>query len=645
MNPLPDSFEVMMARKTFFWITVLFIALFASSMLTQLQFADFRTFRVDTVTLIRAGTLLFNVSVLILLSRPGGDSGFCLRLPSISTAVNFSSSLAASLIVAGNDVVSMGVYLVISLIYLMIFGFFIRNQLFTAGFGLLIICGAVVLFALLPDRLFHQQLESGQIRSAWMYVLFFGLVSTTILVTLNNQIYSMIISRTRESAERLRSIAFFDHSTGFPNGLLLEQDMKLFDETGELHPGTKLVMVGFRLEGLEALNETRGLAFTDALVREIALAYRLELRNQVELYPESVIPDPFKAMYRVESNTFVYILKLPGLGQNVLSTKSILASLIEKMVLEQQNRISLTFQGGFSVYPEDADTLAQLFRNLLNLLHSRRSESLGEFVSFNPEHYLEFLRQEQIRTSMRDALGNGEFHLVYQPKIEVADGLVKGFEALARWRSAVLGSVSPTEFIPLAEQTGAIERLTIVLLETAYRFIRTLLDENHTDITVSVNLSPGLLNTDFLDRIIADITENGLGASLELEITEGVLMKLNPLVSAKFGALKKLGVGFSIDDFGTGYSNLGYLQNFEADVLKIDKRFIDGIPLDVKNSKLVGAILQMARAFDMTVVAEGVEYREQRDFLLEHGCDQIQGYFYSKPLPPEEALAFLRRQG
>jgi EAL domain-containing protein (putative c-di-GMP-specific phosphodiesterase class I) len=121
-------------------------------------------------------------------------------------------------------------------------------------------------------------------------------------------------------------------------------------------------------------------------------------------------------------------------------------------------------------------------------------------------------------------------------------------------------------------------------------------------------------------------------------------MKLDSVVSTGFSQLKQLGVGFSIDDFGTGYSNLGYLQSFEAEILKIDKRFIDGTPLDEKNSKLVKAILQMARSFNMTVVAEGVEYREQRDFLSDNGCDQIQGYFYSKPLQAKDALEFALKE-
>lgn len=590
---------------------------------------------------IRGVTLAFNSAILLWLVRCTEAHTFNFSIPPSITAINLVLSIF-SIIDSGDHVlVAMGSYLIFSIMYLMLFGFFIRNQLFTAGLGLLLLIGSVLLFNLFPDRFFLLRLRIDQIHSAWMYILFFSLVVTTVLVTLSNQIISMIIGRMQESAEQLRVVAFFDHTTGFPNGLTLEQDILTFDETVHVSPEGKLAMAGFRLEGLEALNETRGLAFTNSLVREIALSYRLELAAKFESYPEYAIPEPFKPIYRVESNTFVFVLKLPEIGQIEFSPNYMLTSVIEKQILEQQGRITLTFQGGFTIYPDDALSCDQLFRNLLNLLHSRRTDRLGEFVAFNPEHYLEFLRHEQLRSSLVEALSAGEFTLAYQPKIDVSSGKLRGFEALARWRSPSLGVVSPGEFIPLAEQNGVIGRLTLQLLHLAYDFVRKLRETNHADIRVSANLSPGLLQPEFLDRIIKDIEKNGLGSSLELEITEGVLMKLNPLISAKFDLLKRLGVGFSIDDFGTGYSNLGYLQNFEADVLKIDKRFIDGIPLDEKNCKLVEAIMQMARSFNMLVVAEGVEYREQRDFLFDHGCDQIQGYFYSKPLSDEDAFSFV----
>ncbi len=630
----------MLIKKAFLWSCLFFIALSASSMLSQFLFSGYQQPRLVSQLVIRGVTLFFNSAILLWLVHCSATCTFNFSIPPGITAINLILSMISIVISGDHVLVAMGAYLIISIIYLMLFGFFIRNQLFTAGLGLLLLAGSVLLFKLFPERFFLLRLRIDQIHSAWMVILFFSLVATTVLVTLSNQIISIIIGRMQESAERLRSVAFFDHTTGFPNGLSLEQDIITFDATGHMSPEDKLAMVGFRLEGLEALNETRGLAFTDSLVREIALSYRLELEAQFESYPEYKIPEPFKPMYRVESNTFLFVLKLPEMGQNIFSTTYILSSVIEKLILEQQGRIHLNFQGGFTIYPDDAHSFDQLFRNLLNLLHSRRIDCLGEFVAFNPEHYLEFLRHEKLRSCMGEALSAGEFTLAFQPKIDVASGKVRGFEALARWRSPSLGVVSPGEFIPLAEQNGSIGRLTLQLLDIAYDFVRKLREQNHSAIRVSANLSPALLQPEYLDQIIADIERNGLGSSLELEITEGVLMKLNPLISAKFDELKRLGVGFSIDDFGTGYSNLGYLQNFEADVLKIDKRFIDGIPLDEKNSKLVEAIMQMARSFNMLIVAEGVEYREQRDFLFDHGCDQIQGYFYSKPLPDDDALKF-----
>lgn len=317
-----------------------------------------------------------------------------------------------------------------------------------------------------------------------------------------------------------------------------------------------------------------------------------------------------------------------------------LASIVERTTLAHGGRFALAFQGGFSLFPEDGNSLDQVFRNLLNLLHSRKAEGRGQFVGFNPAMYREFLRQETIRAELGKAIRAGTPYLVFQPRVEAGDGRVTGFEALARWEDPALGPISPAEFIPLSERYDLIAPLTLLLLDKAYGFIRELGSRGFDSLRVSVNLSPGILNPGFLERLALDIGDNGLGPSLELEITEGILMELDEPTRMQFERLKRLGVGFSIDDFGTGYSNLGYLQDFEAEILKIDKRFIDGVPANGKNGKLVLAILRMAKSFDMTVVVEGVEYREQRDFLAGHGCDQIQGFYYSRPLSAAAALAY-----
>lgn len=354
--------------------------------------------------------------------------------------------------------------------------------------------------------------------------------------------------------------------------------------------------------------------------------------------------DGFAPLYRVESNTFVFLIEVPG--NDFFNPKRVttLQTTIDAMCLEYREEFALSFHGGFSVYPDDAPNLEQLFKNLLNIVHARRPESLGVFSPFDMERYHAFLREQNIKAAIPKAIDRGEFHLVFQPKVATASGTVLGFEALARWTSGDFGPISPVEFIPLAEEGGNIATLTGRLLEQALDFA-SLLDTNGLRLPVSVNLSPGAVRPAFLNIVGERIAFSGLGAMIEFEITEGIIMKMTTEIADDFRKLKELGITFSIDDFGTGYSNLGYLQNFEAQVLKIDKTFIDGLPGNDKNAALVQTIIQMGKSLGMRIVAEGVEYAEQRDFLARSDCDMIQGYFYSKPLESSRALAYALEHG
>ncbi len=190
------------------------------------------------------------------------------------------------------------------------------------------------------------------------------------------------------------------------------------------------------------------------------------------------------------------------------------------------------------------------------------------------------------------------------------------------------------------DKAGQIAELTQCLLLDVWRFLEALDVRGKSFLRVAVNLSSGMIHQEFLSWLCAEVARRGFGSRLEFEITETIIMKMTEETSLEFQRLKGLGSQFAIDDFGTGYSNLGYLQNFEANVLKIDKRFIDGIPLEEKNTKLVLTIIQMAKSFGMKVFAEGVEYSEQYRFLREIGCDTIQGYYFAKPMPIDAALSW-----
>jgi len=470
----------------------------------------------------------------------------------------------------------------------------------------------------------------------------FGIVQTTVLVAFSNKFFTILLAKVHAHAEEMELLAYTDRDTGLPNVQQLANDIDEWSQD-EKRAGHPCAMVGFRLEGLETVNETRGIDFANAILRDLVLRYKIALSALMDTEIIRGI-DGFAPLYRVESNTFAFLIEVPG--NDFFNPKRVttLQTTIDAMCLEYREEFALSFHGGFSVYPDDAPNLEQLLKNLLNIVHARRHESLGVFIPFDRERYQAFLREQTIKAAIPKAMERGEFHLVFQPKVATSSGRVLGFESLARWTSTEFGPVSPADFIPLAEEGGNIATLTGRLMEQALDFA-SLLDTNGLRLPVSVNLSPGAVRPAFLDSLSGRIAASGLGTMIELEITEGIIMKMTTEIADDFRKLKELGITFSIDDFGTGYSNLGYLQNFEAQILKIDKSFIDGIPRDEKNATLVQTIIRMGKSLGMKIVAEGVEYAEQRDFLAQSDCDMIQGYFYSKPLERTEALAYAREHG
>jgi len=636
-----DPFEETLLRRAFIGIASVILVLLLGAVASILSFPESQP-ALGPVLVLRG---LEMVAILGALVWAVLDKRLPPWVPPSTLALNCLLTLAIVAGSGGHRILSMGVFFVEATQFLLVFAFFVRRQWITVLSGGVLLMGGLVLFLILPRATFPQVLTPDALELGFLYLLVFGLSLVIGFVAVNNGVAQRVTARAHETSERLRIAAFQDTATGLPNGLQLEQDMKDWEALSRPHHPRTLTLAGFRLDGLEELNESQGVEVTTQIVTEIVGEYAQELKELAGRHTELVRPEVFRDLYRVESNLFLFALSLPLGVQPTSNGQGALGTVIQRVEARKPFAIRLDYQGGFTSYPDDATTLRQLLRNLLNLLHSRRAEHRGQFVPFNRDHYQEHLRREALRAAMETSLEAGGFRLVFQPKVDVPTGRSSGFEALARWSDGAFGAVSPAEFIPLAEQTGQITALTIQLLDQAFAFLVELREANHPTVSVGVNLSPGVFVPEFLDRILDRLHANGLGPRLDIEITEGVLMRLSGPLHDRFLRLKALGVSFSIDDFGTGYSNLGYLQTLEADVLKIDKRFIDGIPFDEKNAKLVTAIIQMAHSLGMAVVAEGVEYQEQRDFLATARCDQIQGYFYSKPLAASEALDYLKKNG
>jgi EAL domain-containing protein (putative c-di-GMP-specific phosphodiesterase class I) len=255
------------------------------------------------------------------------------------------------------------------------------------------------------------------------------------------------------------------------------------------------------------------------------------------------------------------------------------------------------------------------------------------------------LERLALEGSLRRATEREEFEVHYQPRVDIRSKRIVGMEALVRWRDAELGFVPPAKFIPVAEEANLINQIGEQVLRTACRQARYWVDLGFDGLSVSVNLSARQFRQGPLVATIESaLAETGLEASrLELELTESTIMGHGQEFVAMLAELKKLGVRVAIDDFGTGYSNLSYLSRFPIDALKIDRSFVSEVATDQQHAQLAKAVISLGHSLRLKVVAEGVETAEQLDFLRHHGCDEVQGYFFSKPVPPEEFERMLAR--
>jgi diguanylate cyclase (GGDEF)-like protein/PAS domain S-box-containing protein len=440
------------------------------------------------------------------------------------------------------------------------------------------------------------------------------------------------ITQQKRDAERIRFLAYYDALTGLPNRTLLADRTAKAIAAAE-RSGTRIALLFMDLDGFKHVNDSLGHVLGDILLQRVAQRLGQQTRRS-------------DTLARFGGDEFVLLLTdVEGPESIAIAARRCLDALSTPFPLDGHD-IDITTSIGISVYPDDGDTLDALVKNADMAMYQAKESGRNQFHFFEAAMNARATSRATLGNDLRRALERDELLLHYQPQAEISSGEIVGVEALVRWQHPQRGMISPAEFIPVAEEIGLIGRLGEWVLNEACRQAVAWQRAGLPHMPVAVNLSAlQLRSPDFLDRVRSALQTAGLDAHwLELELTESVLMHQVDSVMQTLAGLSALGIRIAIDDFGTGYSSLAYLRRLSIDKLKIDRSFIRDLSVDPEDALIVATIIRMAHSLRLKVIAEGVEASEQLATLRAQGCDEIQGYHLSRPLPPDALAEFLRER-
>ena len=437
------------------------------------------------------------------------------------------------------------------------------------------------------------------------------------------------ISEQKSAAERMAYQATHDALTGLPNRTLF--DRRLADAVAAAKAADGQVgILFFDLDRFKQINDTLGHPVGDELLQQVASRLSARLSRH----------DTVARMGGDEFTILMPDLRHPDIAAE--TAQALLETMDEAFEIDGQE-LFVTASIGVSLAPRDGTDAATLLKNADTAMYRAKEEGRDGFRVYTPSMNARAKDRLELETQLRRALDRNELYLLYQPQVDLHTGHIYGVEALIRWESPVLGRVSPIQFIPLAEETGLIIPIgDFVMREAAAQAVRWV--DAGTPLRVSVNLSGRQFEQPWIVDLIAEVLkESNLPPEyFDIEMTEGMLVK-GDNVKTRLHELKALGVRLSIDDFGTGYSSLSYLRTFPLDVLKIDRSFVTPMSDDAKGEAMVRALIELGHACEMEVIAEGVETEPQRAALAALGCDAMQGYLMSPPVPAREIDLLIRK--
>ena len=462
--------------------------------------------------------------------------------------------------------------------------------------------------------------KNGELYPRWIKIVKMSMLSS------GKELYIGLfgdLTQRKEQEKNILKLKNYDILTNLPNKRLFEENIDIILKESN----RKFIILNLDIDNFRYINETLGYEYGDELLKKFADIVS-------DIIGEKNIISRFRA------DEFELIIREEKDIENIDKILKKIINSIQKPFIIESERLFITISMGLGFYPKDGDSAKKLIKNTNTALKAAKNSGKNRFIYYSEELDEKSNEKLKLKKDLIRAVKNEEFFLVYQPQIDMLTGTLVGAEALIRWNHPERGLISPVEFIPLAEESGVIREMGIWILEEACREAFKW-QQRGLNLLIAINISVEQFKENGIVKKILDIVEkNDVNPqNVEIEITEGILIEDISGTISKLETLKKRGIKIAIDDFGTGYSSLSYLKRFPIDKLKIDRSFICDIP-QKDDGGIAKAIIEIGHTLGVRVIGEGVETADQLAFLVGKNCDEIQGYYYSKPLKPATFIEF-----
>jgi diguanylate cyclase (GGDEF)-like protein/PAS domain S-box-containing protein len=453
------------------------------------------------------------------------------------------------------------------------------------------------------------------------------------------------VTELKEAEQRIRYLAYFDRPTGLPNRQFFMERLTQALATARRHQ-RQLGVLSLDLDQFKRINDTLGHAIGNDLLLEVAHRLTTALREEDCLTAGDGAHQSPEGVARLDGDEFSLLIGELAQYHDAAKVARRLLEELRKPFRVGGQEVFVTASIGMALYPLDGEDADSLMKNAGAAMHFAKEQGRDNYQFYSRAMNATALEKLSMESQLRKALEREELLLYFQPKIRASSGRIVGLEALIRWNHPELGIVPPSQFIPVAEESGLIVAIGDWVLHAACAQNQAWRQDGFPPVHVAVNIAmPHFRHGDLVASIADALQRTGLDPSLlEIELTESMLMQGVDVTLETLHRLRDMGVRLAIDDFGTGYSSLSYLKRFPLHTLKIDRSFIKDLPRDAEDVAITKAIIAMAHSLRLAVVAEGVETPEQLAFLQQHGCDEVQGYLFSRPVNADEFVALLAAQ-